>query len=106
MLRSVSGTVANSQARTRVTFVSGIGKPALVMRDMTSARTSSRTTVCKGSAIFFYISVLLYSGKTIVSFKKCATVLWGKLEQAPFTFEVVGLILATDSCEKNLSTLC
>ena len=27
-------------------------------------------------------------------------------EQAPFTSEIVGLILATDSCEKSQSTLC
>jgi hypothetical protein len=27
-------------------------------------------------------------------------------EQAPFTSEPVGSILATDSCEKNQSTLC
>jgi hypothetical protein len=27
-------------------------------------------------------------------------------EQAPFTSEIVGSILATDSCEKSLSTLC
>ena len=26
-------------------------------------------------------------------------------EQAPFTSEIVGLILATDSCEKSQSTL-
>jgi hypothetical protein len=28
------------------------------------------------------------------------------LEEAPFTSEFVGSILATDSCEKSLSTLC
>ena len=28
------------------------------------------------------------------------------LEQAPFTSEVIGSILATNSCEKSLSTLC
>jgi hypothetical protein len=28
------------------------------------------------------------------------------LEQAPFTSEIVGSILATDSCGKSLSTLC
>jgi hypothetical protein len=27
-------------------------------------------------------------------------------EQAPFTSEIVGSILATDSCEKSQSTLC
>ena len=27
-------------------------------------------------------------------------------EQAPFTSEIVGLILTTDSCEKSQSTLC
>ena len=27
-------------------------------------------------------------------------------EQAPFNSEIVGSILATDSCEKSLSTLC
>ena len=30
--------------------------------------------------------------------------LWS--EQAPFTSEIVGSILATDSCEKSLPTLC
>ena len=33
--------------------------------------------------------------------------LWSNCaEQAPFTSEIVGSILATDSCEKSQSTLC
>jgi hypothetical protein len=49
--------------------------------------------------------VTLWAIEPIASFLDWDAWIW-KADQAPFTSEVVGSILATDSCEKSLSTLC